>query len=96
MAYNNTYVEGRLGLFRHAGAMQLINFKASLAGVELPMSMVEPNCKACPAFRIKGMFNTGCGNADDNVAPTQEQDFPLWRWAVRAMPEIAAPVAPVT
>ena len=30
MAYNNAYVEGWWGLFRHAGAMRLITRKASL------------------------------------------------------------------
>ena len=83
MAYNNSYVEGRCGLFWNAGAMQLITCKSSLAGVELPASPVEPNCKACPAFRIKGMCNTGCGNAPEHVAHTREQDPPLWGWAVR-------------
>ena len=36
MAYNNAYVEGRWGLYRHAGAMRLITHKASLAVVKLP------------------------------------------------------------
>ena len=59
MAYNNAYVEGQWGLFRHAGAMRLITRKASFVGVKLPASPVEPNCKACPAFHITGMCNTG-------------------------------------
>ena len=42
MAYNNTYVDGRWGLFCHAGAMRLITHKASLAGVELPTLPIEP------------------------------------------------------
>ena len=46
IAYNNAYVEGRWGLFWHVGAMRLITCKASLAGVELPASPVDPNCKA--------------------------------------------------
>ena len=46
MAYNNTYVEGMWGLFRHAGAMQLITRKASLEGVDLLASPVDTNCKA--------------------------------------------------
>ena len=73
--------------------MQLITRKSSLAGVELPAFLVEPNCKACPAFHIKGMCNTGCGNAADHVAHTREQDLPLWGWIVRVMPEITAPSA---
>ena len=76
--------------------MRLITCKASLAGVNLPASPVDPNCKACPAFHIKGMCNTGCGNAADHVTHNQEQDLPLWGWAVRAMLEIVAPLAPVT
>ena len=96
VAYNNAYVEGRWGLFRHTGAMRLINRKASLAGVELPALLVDHKCKACPAFHIKGMCNTGCGNANDHVTHTLEQDLPLWGWAVRAMPEIAAASALVT
>ena len=75
--------------------MRPITRKAVLAGVELPASPVEPECKACPAFHIKGMCNTGCGNAANHVAHTQEQDLPNWGWAGRAMPEITAPVAPV-
>ena len=71
MAYNNTYVEERWGLFGHAGAMRLITLKDSLAGVELPVLPVEPHCKACPTFYIKGMCNTGCGNAADHVAHTR-------------------------
>ena len=95
MAYNNAYVDGRWGLFCHVGAMQLITYKASLAGINMPASPVEPNCKACPAFHIKGVCNTGCGNATDRVAHTWEQDLLLLGWAVRAMLEIAAPSAPV-
>ena len=91
MAYNNSYVEGRWGLFRSAGSMRLITHKASLASVELPTSPVEPTCKACPAFHIKGMCNTGYRKAADHVPHTQEQDLPLWGWSVRAMPEITAP-----
>ena len=70
IAYNNAYMEGRWGLLRHAGAMRLITRKASLEGVELPASPVDPKCKACPAFHIKGMCNMGCGNATDHVAHT--------------------------
>ena len=44
MAYNNAYVEVRWSLFLHAGAMRLITCKASLVGVDLPASTVEPNC----------------------------------------------------
>ena len=96
MAYNNAYVEGRWGLFRHMVAMRLITRKASLAGIDLPALPVELNFKAFPAFHIKGMCNTGCRNAADHVAHIREQDLPLWGWSIRVMPEIAAPSAPVT
>ena len=76
--------------------MRLITQKASLAGVKLPSSPVDPKCKACLAFHIKGMCNTGCGNMTDHAAHNREQDLPLWGWAVRAMPEIVMPSAPVT
>ena len=95
MAYNNTYMEERRGLFQHAGAMRLITQKASAAGFELPLLPVDPKCKACPAYHIKGMCNTGCDNVGDHITHTREQDLPLWGWAVRAMPEITAPSAPV-
>ena len=95
IAYNNAYIEGRWGLFRNTGAMGLITRKASLAGVELPASLVDPKCKAFPAFHIKGMCNTGCRNATNHVRYTQEQDLPLWRWAVRTIPKIAVPLASV-
>ena len=95
MEYNNAYVEGWWGLFWHVGVMRLIIHKASLVGVRLPALPVEPTCKACPAFHIKGMCNTGCRNAADHIAHTQEQDLPNWVWAIRAMPEIRVPVAPV-
>ena len=95
IAYNNVYMEGRWGLFRQVGAMRLITQKASLAGVELPLSPVDPKCKACPAFHIKGMCNIGCINVTYHVAHTREQDLPLWGWAVRAMPVITATSAPV-
>ena len=95
MAYNTAYVAGRWVLFRHAGAMRLITRKASLAGVKLPASPIEPTCKACPAFHIKGMCNTGYSNAVNHVLHTREQDLSLWGWAVQAMPDIAAPAAPI-
>ena len=95
MKYNNAYVEGSWGLFQHAGAMRLITRKASLAGIDLPVSPVDPNCKTCPTFHIKGMCNTECGNVADHVVHTWYQDLPLWGWAVRVMKEITAPVAPV-
>ena len=74
IAYNNAYVEGRLGLFRHAGAMRLITRKASLAGVELLAFPVDPKCNTCPEFHIKGTCNTGCRKVTDHIAHTQEQD----------------------
>ena len=82
--------------FPARGAMRLITQNASLAGVKLPSLPVDPKCKACPAFHIKGMCNTGCGNLTNHVAHTQEKDPPLWGWAVRAMPDILVPLAPVT
>ena len=42
MSYNKTYVDGRWGLFRNAGAMRLISCKVSLAGVKVPTSPIEP------------------------------------------------------
>ena len=63
--------------------MRLITRNASLAGVKLPASPVDPKCKACPDFHIKGMCNTGWENAADHVAHIREQDLPLWGWAVR-------------
>ena len=95
IAYNNAYVEDWWGAFRHAGAMRIITRKASAAGVKLPSLPIEPKRKACPAYHIKGVCNTGCGNAGDHATHTREQDIPLWEWAVRAMPEITAPLAPV-
>ena len=61
----------------------------------LPSSPLDPKCKACPAYHIKGMCNTGCGNVGDLAVHTCEQELPLWEWAVKAMPEITAPSAPV-
>ena len=78
IAYNNGYLEERWDAFRHAGAMRLITRKASTAGVELPSSPLDPKCKACPAYHIKGMCNMGCGNVGDHAAHTREQDLPLW------------------
>ena len=75
--------------------MRLITRKASAAGVEIHSSSLVPKCKACPAYHIKGMCNTGCGDVGDHKTHTREQDIPLWEWAVRAMPEITAPSAPV-
>ena len=85
-------MEERWGLFRNAGVMRLITQKASAAGIELPSLPVEPKCKACPEYHIKGMCNTGCGNVRDHVMHTREQDPPLREWA---MPEITAPSASV-
>ena len=95
MAYNNAYVDGQWSLFRHAGEMRIITSQARLAGVDLPASPIDPSCKACPAFHIKGMCNTGCRNADDHIPHIREQDLPLWVSAVQAIPEIAAPAAPI-
>ena len=86
-------MEERWGLFRHAGAMWLITRKASAAGVEHPLSPVDPKCKAFPAYHIKGMCNTGCGNVGDHITHTREQDLPLWVWAVKAISEITLPSA---
>ena len=94
--YNNAYVEGIWSIFWHAGEMRLITRKASLAGVELPSLPVDPKCKACPTFHIKGMCNTGCGNVTNHITHTREQDLPLIVWAVREMAEISAPLVPVT
>ena len=73
--------------------MRHITRKASLTGVELLASPIDPTCKASPTFHIQGMCNTGCGNSSDHVLRTRKQDLPLWGWAVLAMPEIAAPMA---
>ena len=54
--------------------MRPITRKASLAVVELPSLPVDPKFKACPAFHIKGMCNTGCGNMTYHVVYTLEQD----------------------
>ena len=78
IAYNNNYLEDRWGAFQHAGAMRLITIKASTAGVELPLLPLYPKCKACPAYHIKGMCNTGCGNVGGHAVHTREQDPPLW------------------
>ena len=95
MAHNNAYIDGRWGLFRHVGEMRLITCKASLAGVELLASPIEPNCKACPAFHIKGMCNTVCENAADHLPHNREQYLPLWGWYLQTMPEIVAPADPI-
>ena len=95
MTYNKDYVDGRWGLFRHAGAIQLITRKASLTGVKTPASPTKSTCKSCPAFHIKGMCNMGCRNAADHLPHSQEQDLPLWGWSLQAMPEIKDPAAPV-
>ena len=95
MAYNDAYVDGRWGLFRHAGAMRNIVRAAKEAGNNLPVSPLDPTCRSCPAFHLKGMCNTGCGNAADHGPHTREQDLPLWGWAVLAMPAVAAPAEPV-
>ena len=95
MAYNDDYVDGRWGLFRHAGAMRNIVRAAKEAGNHLPVSPIDPTCKACPAFHVKGMCNAGCGNAGGHKPHSREQDLPLWGWAVKAMPAVQAPVEPV-
>ena len=94
IADNNANVEDRWGAFWHAGAMRLITRKFNAAGVDLPSSPLDPKCKACTAYHIKGMCNMGCGNVGDHATHTREQDIPLWEWAVRTMPEIRAPLAP--
>ena len=76
IAYNNAYVEDSWGAFRHARAMRLITRKASAAGVELPSSPLNPKCKVCPAYHIKGVCNTGCGNVGDHAVHTWEQYTP--------------------
>ena len=54
IAYNNAYMEERWGLFRHAVAMRLITQKASVAGVELPSSPVDPQVQGLPHLSHKG------------------------------------------
>ena len=70
MAYNNTYVGGRWGLFRHARAMRIITRMESHGGVELPVLRIVPTFTACPMIHIKGMCNTRCRNAADHVLHT--------------------------
>ena len=75
-----------MGRFPARGAMRLITRKASAAGIELPSLPLDPKCKACPAYHIKGMCKKGCRNVVDHATHTWEQDIPLWEWAVKAMP----------
>ena len=83
------------GALRHTGDMRLFTRKAIAAGVDIPSSPVVPKCKACPTYHIKRMCNTGCGNVGDHATHAREQDISLWEWAVRAMPDIMAPLEPV-
>ena len=69
--------------------------KGQRSGRQAPLVPLDPKCKACPTYHIKGMCNTGCRNVGDHATHTWEQDTPLWEWAVRAMPEITAPYAPM-
>ena len=84
-----------MGRFPARGGYAVITRKASAAGFELPSSPLDPKCKACPAYHIKGMCNTGCRNVGDHTTHTREQDTPILKWAVRAMRDITAPLAPV-
>ena len=52
IAYNNAYVEDRWGALLHAGSMRLITRKSSAAGIEPPLSPLDPKCKACRAYHI--------------------------------------------
>ena len=56
-----------MGRFPARGGYAANHAKVSAAGAELPSSPLDPKCKACPAYNIKGMCNTGCGNVGDHV-----------------------------
>ena len=58
--------------------MWLITRKSSTAGLELPSWPLDPKCKVCPAYHIKGMCNTGCRNVGYHAVNAREQDLPLW------------------
>ena len=51
--------------------MRLITRKSSTVGVELPSSPLDPKCKACPAYHIKGMCNTGMYGVIPHVPATR-------------------------
>ena len=57
--------------------MRIITCKASLAGVKIPVSPIEPTCEACPAFHIKDMCNTGCENVADHFHITESSTTPF-------------------
>ena len=84
-----------MGRFPTRGGYAANHEKGQRSRRRSPLVSPRPKCKSCHTYDIKGMFNTGCGNVGDHAVHTREQDIPLWEWAVRAMPEITAPSAPV-
>ena len=75
---------------------------AEEAGCVFTSSPLDPSCKSCVAYHMKGMCNEACLNAGDNgdhtqeqdMPLTQEQDMPLWNWSRIALPSAGDPANP--
>ena len=58
MAVNLGYNQGRWEVFRNAcGPVRALRKSAEEAGHVLPSSPLDPLCKSCVAYHIKGMCN---------------------------------------
>ena len=72
----------------------MLQKSAEEAGHVLPPSLLDPSCKICVAYHMKGMYNEACLNAGDHGYHTREQDMPLWGWCRLELPLAGAPANP--
>ena len=95
MAFNLGYKQGRWGVFCNAcGPVRALQKSAKEAGHVLPSSPLDPSCKSCVAYHMKGICNEARLNAGDHGDHTREQDMPLWEWCHLALPLAGTPANP--
>ena len=95
MEFNMGYKQGPWEVFRNAcGPVRALQKSAEEAGHVLTSSPLDPSCKSCVAYHMKGMCNEACLNAGDHGDHTREQDLPLREWCRLALPLAGAPANP--
>ena len=75
----------------HVDLSERCEKSAKEAGHVLPSSPINPSCKSCVAYHMKGMCSEACLNAGDHGDHTREQYLPLWEWCRLALPSAGAP-----
>ena len=95
MAFNLGYKQGRWEMFCNAcGPVRVLQKSAEEASHVLPPSPLDPSCKSCVTYHMKGMCNEACLNAGDHRDHTREQDMHLWGYLRLALSSAVDPENP--